>query len=366
MVHDKKTIAIICDRNPHTSFGRMTLDLHKVLSEEFNVCVIWLKTPKYFPDDLELPEGGHAISAPSLELGWWLFRFPLRRLLREIKPDKTLLIHQGIGYLVREIRRTIPSAWTGVIVHDVFPKTLYPRSIKYRLFYRYFIAPARFADGFLYNSEYTRTQAHSVMGLAADHPVIGCPIDTSVFRPRKDEMLLLRQKWGVDKYNGVCLNISLDEPRKNIGTFFALAKQRPQTAFVRVGPFSPWMKKWIDENSVNNIIHFSGIPPEQLIELYTCADLFIYPSLAEGFGIPPLEALACGVPAVAASTSALKENLNGIAPLIDPPDNIEEYLEIIDDVLAGKNVVEWKAAGELLERFSMDNFGERVCACLRP
>ena len=366
MASEKKTIAVVCDRNPHTSFGRMALDLKKALSGEFDVHVIWLKTPKYFPGDSGNADGsGFSIYAPSLEAGWLLFRRPLRRLLRGIGPGRALLMHQGMGYLVREIRRALPNAWAGIIIHDVFPKTLYPRSLKYWLFYRYFISPARAAGGFFYNSEYTRAQAHGVMGLDPGHPVIGCPVDTSLFRPLKGDRPMLRRKWGLGGYNGVCLNVSLDEPRKNIPVFFALAAARPETAFVRVGPFSPWMKKWIDGNRVSNIIHFSGIPQEGLVELYNCADLFIYPSAAEGFGMPPLEALACGVPAVAASTSALRENLEGAAPLVGPPDRIEGYLEVIDDVLAGKNVVDWEAAGKLLERFSADGFGKRVLACFR-
>jgi glycosyltransferase involved in cell wall biosynthesis len=245
----------------------------------------------------------------------------------------------------------------------MFPKTLYPRSLKYKFFYRYFIAPARAADHFMYNSEYTKAETEKTMGVTPNNTVIGCPVDAAAFRPRKGEKKSLRKKWGLDNYKGVCLNVSLDEPRKNIAVFFALAKARPDVAFVRVGPFSPWMKKWIDENHASNIIHFSGIPQEHLLELYGCADLFVYPSLAEGFGVPPLEALACGVPAVAASTSALKENLKGVVPLVDPPDRAEGYLEVIDDVLAGKNVVDWEAAGELLKRFSTGNFGKKARAC---
>jgi glycosyltransferase involved in cell wall biosynthesis len=93
--------------------------------------------------------------------------------------------------------------------------------------------------------------------------------------------------------------------------------------------------------------------------------LFIFPSFLEGFGMPPLEALACGTPVVVADASALKENLAGIAPLINPPDRVEGYLEVINDILAGKNVVNWKAAEKLLERFSIESFGERVRACLQ-
>jgi glycosyltransferase involved in cell wall biosynthesis len=358
----KKTIVIICDKNPGTSFGRMTLDLQNVLSEsdEFNVHTVWLKTPKYFPNDGELPARGHTVSAPSLALGLLLFRRPLRKLLKKINPCKILLIRPELGFLIDEIRKALPGAWAGVFVHDMFTETLYRDSIKFKLINRFFVNPMLGADGFIYNSRYTANQAHKALGLDPGCPVAGCPIDRSVFKPSAASKASLRQKYGLDKYNGVCMNISLDEPRKNIPTFFALAASRPDTAFVRVGPFSPWMKKWINDNRANNILHRRGISQEQLIELYACADLFVYPSFLEGFGMPPLEALACGVQAVAARSSALIENLDGVIPLVDPPDRIDGYLEVIDDVLAGKNTVDWTAAETLLERFSVERFGERV------
>jgi glycosyltransferase involved in cell wall biosynthesis len=366
MANREKTIAIVCDKDPYTSFGRMTLDLLKVLSVEFNVHTIWLITPKYFPSgNTDLPRECHKIRAPSLQLGWLLFRRPFRRLLKKIKPDKVLLIRPELGFLVNEAHGALPNAWIGVFVHDMFTETLYCNSFKYKLINNFFVNPLRKADGFIYNSRYTAEQAHKVLGLDPSHQIVGCPVDRSIFKPHTVKKEALKQKYGLDNYSSVCMNISLDEPRKNIPTFFTLARERPNTAFIRIGPFSPWMKEWIAENRTANIIHFFRVPQERLLELYGCTDLFIYPSRLEGFGMPPLEALACGIQSVAASSSALKENLEGVIPLIDPPDRMDGYLEVIDYVLAGKSVVNKEAAEKLLERFSIDNFGIRACACFR-
>jgi glycosyltransferase involved in cell wall biosynthesis len=58
-----------------------------------------------------------------------------------------------------------------------------------------------------------------------------------------------------------------------------------------------------------------------LVLLYQNARAFVYPSLEEGFGFPPLEAMACGIPTIASETSSLKENLSGAALLV-PPDSV--------------------------------------------
>ena len=66
-------------------------------------------------------------------------------------------------------------------------------------------------------------------------------------------------------------------------------------------------------------VHFTGyVPDDRLPDLYSGATAFIYPSLYEGFGIPPLEAMACGVPVITSNTTSLPEVTGGAAILIDP------------------------------------------------
>lgn len=354
------SIALVCDKNPCTSFGRLVSDLYKVLSPHYKTDIVWLTTPRYFPPEMKLPEGSHTINAKTIELGWWTFRSPLHRWLKENQPSRVLFLRPELGFLVPLVHRSLPKSWAGVLVADMFAETLYPHSLKYNLINRFFISPTRFADGFIYISEYTRNEAHRVMGLNRKDPVVGCPVDTARFISQRDKQVSFKKRWGFDKYEGMCLNVSLDEPRKNIPTFFKIAKARPQLAFVRVGPFSPWMQKWLKENSVSNVFHYYGLAIDKLVELFACADLFIYPSFLEGFGMPPIEALACGVPVAAASTSALKENLEGVTPLVYPPDNVEGYIEIVDRVQKGENVVDWDRGRSLIKKFTLDSFGERV------
>jgi glycosyltransferase involved in cell wall biosynthesis len=62
------------------------------------------------------------------------------------------------------------------------------------------------------------------------------------------------------------------------------------------------------------------VPQELVAGLVGGARLFIYPSLAEGFGFPPLEAMACGVPTISSNSTSLVENLEGAAELVSPDD----------------------------------------------
>ena len=62
------------------------------------------------------------------------------------------------------------------------------------------------------------------------------------------------------------------------------------------------------------------MPDEDLAPLYSNADVFIYPSLYEGFGLPPLEAMQCGTPVVTSNTSSLPEVVGDAGFMVDPHD----------------------------------------------
>jgi glycosyltransferase involved in cell wall biosynthesis len=87
------------------------------------------------------------------------------------------------------------------------------------------------------------------------------------------------------------------------------------------------------ERRVSRDVHFTGvIDAEDLPVIYKLASVFVFPSTHEGFGIPPLEAMACGTPVVAASTYSLPEVL-GQAALFCNPNDLEEMAEQIDAIM---------------------------------
>ena len=113
-------------------------------------------------------------------------------------------------------------------------------------------------------------------------------------------------------------------------------------------------------------VHWIGyIPSEELVFFYNMADIFIYPSFYEGFGIPILEAFQCGTPVITSNTSAMAEVASDAASLIDPYDveNISKaMLELIRnrelrETLSKKGLeragqFSWrKAASEMLTLF---------------
>ena len=69
-----------------------------------------------------------------------------------------------------------------------------------------------------------------------------------------------------------------------------------------------------------DVVFVGGVPLEETVRFYQAADVFVYPSLNETFGLPILEAMACGCPVVTSDTSAMPETAGGAAVLSDPKD----------------------------------------------
>lgn len=80
-------------------------------------------------------------------------------------------------------------------------------------------------------------------------------------------------------------------------------------------------KALINDLNIEKDIYYTGyISDQKLVELYNCSDVFIFPSLYEGFGFPPLEAMVCGCPVITSNTSSLPEVVGDAAIMVDPSD----------------------------------------------
>jgi alpha-1,3-rhamnosyl/mannosyltransferase len=98
--------------------------------------------------------------------------------------------------------------------------------------------------------------------------------------------------------------------------------------------FTPLLERIRDLGLDARVRLLGHVPQELMPGLLGGARLFVYPSLAEGFGFPPLEAMACGVPTISSDSTSLRENLEGAAELIPPRDATaltEAMARVLDD-----------------------------------
>jgi glycosyltransferase involved in cell wall biosynthesis len=153
----------------------------------------------------------------------------------------------------------------------------------------------------------------------------------------------------LSKYNlteGYILSLGTLEPRKNfqrlINAYQMVANSGQQTPRLVIIGGHGWgneeLGKVVRESGLDERVRLVGyVPDEDLPTLYRRAAVFVYPSLYEGFGLPPLEAMACGTPVVTSNISSIPEVVGEAAMLIDPY-NTAEIAQAMASVLTNQGL----------------------------
>ena len=220
-----------------------------------------------------------------------------------------------------------------VSLHDVLHEThpeYYPGGMRL-LMRRLYPRTSRRAALVLTCSEYSRREIIRLYGLAEDKVMAISLAAGEEFRPagteaEREEARAVAARYGVrGKY---VLFVGRVEPRKNIPglvrAFRALiAAGHTELTLVVAGMVDPLFAPRLagDLGRADPRIALIGrVAPEDLPHLYRGAALFAFPSFAEGFGLPPLEAMACGVPVVCSDTTSLPEVAGEAGLLVAPGD----------------------------------------------
>jgi len=124
----------------------------------------------------------------------------------------------------------------------------------------------------------------------------------------------------------------------------------------------PDLRRTVIKSGVQNDVRFLGFVPIEVLRIfYDEAKVFVFPSLYEGFGLPPLEAMAHGTPVVTSNTSSLPEVVGNAAVLVNP-ENVFEIMRAIHRVLVDQELREKmkRRSSEQLKRFSWDSSARHV------
>ena len=205
------------------------------------------------------------------------------------------------------------------------------------------------------------------LGLDAEHIFVTYEAANQCFRQVKDEQRLeaVRRKYGLPL--DFILAIGSADPRKNINALIQAYSLLPQELQEKHQLVIVWthslladeLSRKIEALGLEKCIRFlQQIPTDDLVLLYNAASLFVFPSLYEGFGLPLVEAMACGTPVVAANNSSIPEIVGDAALLVGDND-----LRVMSTAIT--HVLEDKSARERLlhyGRIRANEFSWEKCA----
>ena len=159
-------------------------------------------------------------------------------------------------------------------------------------------------------------------------------IDHSAFRILKKSKKELRKKLKLPNKR-LLLHVGRDEHRKNFEFVLKLLNTlKDNTVLVKIGDISKSNTVFIKRNKLEkNIIVLKDIDEKKLCEVYNASDVLVFPSSYEGLGLPPIEAMACGLPVLAGNNTGLKEACipDSLLPL-----QINTWLRKINHILKNK------------------------------
>jgi len=206
---------------------------------------------------------------------------------------------------------------------------------------------ARLADAIIINSESLRSEVERYLDVDAKKlKLIYEAVDHSLFKPGDASAARAQvASYGVTKPFALFVS-SLWAYKNCDGLLRAWALARGELAgrqLAIVG--APCDEKYVKQlhslaaelGIAADVVFVGGVPLEETVRFYRAADVFVYPSFNETFGLPILEAMACGCPVVTSNTSAMPETAGGVAVLADPRDPASIARAILSAIGPGRD-----------------------------
>jgi glycosyltransferase involved in cell wall biosynthesis len=287
-----------------------------VAREEFDVVVYGHPSvSRYFEPDVAVESAGCVTGSQFFGVAWERTALPLLALRDDLD---VLLCPNGNAPPF-----PVPGCTVLMYIHDV--NAMKGMSSGIHRLYRRSMVPigARFADRVLTVSEFSKSEICDVLSIPPEKVrVVYNGVDEHYFDEDPGERLDLP-----DQY---ILYVGAMNPRKNVGllidTYEELRrKEGIPHKLVLVGPENKRVYKNFEVERSDDVLVTGFVSEAQLKYAYRNASLFVYPSSYEGFGLPPLEAMACGTPTIASNRSSLPEVLDSAALLFDPDERGDLY-----------------------------------------
>lgn len=338
----KKRIALLsnADRNSGVGSRAYQIASHIEEQDDFSLIPVMLDGRNTVME-IDGKETKHIVPLPSIfgskSVSWV-------RLARHLpKFDLYDISNQTLSFIAKKRHPSI------VTVHDIIELTD-PQDARASLLNRYLMSGITSADRVVTVSEYTKRAVHEYFhipesaitvipnGVADEYKVLPGFSSSIAYQE-------LLQDFRITNRHPIIMSVGSEHPRKNMATILkviaALKSKHPNILLLKIG--EPGILEgrrktleMIDTLGLQKNVQLVGsISSERINELYNIADVLLFPSKAEGFGMPPLEAMAAGCPVVCSNATSLPEVV-GDAALMHVPSDIEAFVSSISHIISNQ------------------------------
>ncbi|MGL4453937.1 MAG: glycosyltransferase family 4 protein [Sarcina sp.] len=206
-------------------------------------------------------------------------------------------------------------------------------------------------SGIITVSNYSKDDIHKTLGFPKEKIFVTHLAAENQYKPLNKNICKNFLKENYKITDDFILYVGGFSPRKNIsGLIEAFKIAQPNlsstTKLVIIGKkglsYETYINKTISLGLENKVIFTGFIPTNHMPIFYNCASLLVYPSFYEGFGLPPIEAMACGTPVISSSLTSIPEVVENSAILINPSDVFEiskSIVEILNNIDLKDNLI---------------------------
>lgn len=285
------------------------------------------------------------------------------------------IIDQSYAHLLN----VIDPARSIVTVHDLIPILAWKGAIPglsyphYPLFYKLTIAALHKARAIIAVSQSTKRDLIAHCGLKGSNiTVVHNGIDNRFCSMSKEKRGALRHSFGFpDQGTHIVLITGSQSYKNHLTSFRVVARLQHVTKkpvqLVWLGADNYEYEKCLEEVDLDNtVIRLSSLSFERLVGLYNSVDCLLFPSWYEGFGWPPLEAMACGTPVVTSNAASLPE-IVADAALTARPDDIDGFAEAVKIMIEDEDLRNYyiKRGYNNVSRFTWDRCASEVAGIYR-
>ncbi len=323
-------IAFINNNKRFIGFGRYACNLYDHLKRHCNIKQYFFDRKQYALLEVDDKRILHKLHRNVIFDNFLTKRLRLSNIFLDFRLGRFIPNDYDVYHITNQENSLLtyyPNISTSIVtVHDIFYYTL-PKNFLYKQLIKLLYYGITNANHVICVSHATKNDLIKHFNIPDNKIDVIYPGLDPIFEEKIENEDTIFKKYGLDPSYKYVMHVGRDEKRKNIKTllnaFYKFKKDFNMTnvKLIKINKLANNNKKLLKDLKLEDEVYIiNHVTDEDLIRFYKISDAFLFPSTLEGFGLPLIEAMACGTPIIASNTSAIPEVVEDAAILIDPKD----------------------------------------------